>query len=491
MRSGAEYVEGLRDGREVLLDGERVEDVTAHPAFAPAIEVIAATYDRALAAASPERYAFVDETTGRLCSDMWRVPRTTEDLRRRRAVHELWAEASHGLMGRTPDHVASMLSAFRGSLDLFARNGERFAENVRRTYERARDEDLYVAYVIVPPQIDRSKPAHQQPEPFLYAGVCGEDEDGIVLRGAQMVGTSAVMADELFLSSIVPLVPGDEDYAVSCIVPVNAPGLRLHPRRPYALGATSTFDYPLSSRYDEGDAVVVFDDVRVPWERVFVHRDVDLVREQFYDAGAHQMTNFQSLIRLVAKLRFAAGLGLRLTELQSLSDVPAVKATLGGKLAVYAELFDALVLAAEAEPRMRGDLALPNPRFVYTGMTMHRQLIGEVMRQLRELAGGSFVAVPSSYEALVAPISSPDMERYYRSADVPARERIAFLRLMWDFVGTEFAGRQLQYEMFYSASQTVSDMRVYRYFDWEGAGRSVDGFLEAALASAAEREGAR
>ena len=333
--------------------------------------------------------------------------------------------------------------------------------------------------------------AHQQPEPFLYAGVCAEDEEGIVLRGAQMVGTSAVMADELFLSSIVPLVPGDEDYAVSCVVPLNAPGLRLHPRRPYALAATSRFDYPLSSRYDEGDAVVVFDDVRVPWERVFVHRDVDLVREQFYDAGAHQMTNFQSLIRLVAKLRFAAGLGLRLTELQSLADQPAVKATLGGKLAVHAELFDALVLAAEAEPRMRGELALPNPRFVYTGMTMHRQLIGEVMRQLRELAGGSFVAVPSSYEALVAPVSSPDMERYYRSADVPARERIAFLRLMWDFVGTEFAGRQLQYEMFYSASQTVSDMRVHRYFDWESAGRAVDGFLDAALARAAEREGAR
>jgi 4-hydroxyphenylacetate 3-monooxygenase len=265
MRAGADYVEGLKDGRTVLLDGERVEDVTRHPAFRAAIRSVAETYDRALDAAGSELLTYADEPGGTRHSAMWKIPRSREDLAQRRALHEFWAEPSAGHMGRTPDHVASLLSAFAGSPQVFARGDERFGDNVVRFWERARREDLYVAYVIVPPQVDRAKPAHQQPEPFLYAGAAEERDDGIVVRGAQMIGTSAVMADYLLLTYIVPLVPGDEDYAISVVVPLDAPGLKIYPRRPYAGLPTSPYDYPLSSRFDETDSLVVFDDVLVPW----------------------------------------------------------------------------------------------------------------------------------------------------------------------------------------------------------------------------------
>src|SRR5712692_7622548 len=155
---------------------------------------------------------------------------------------------------------------------LFDRGGARFGDHVVRCYERARDEDLYVTHAIVPPQIDRSQPAHRQPEPFLYPGVVAEREGGIVVRGAQAIATSAVLADWLFLSYITPLVPGDEDYALSFVVPIAAEGLRLYPRRPFAAIATSVYDYPLSSRFDEVDATVVFHDMFVPWEQVFIYR---------------------------------------------------------------------------------------------------------------------------------------------------------------------------------------------------------------------------
>ena len=275
----------LRDGRAIFLDGERVDDVTKHPAFAESVRRIAERYDAA--AESPDITTCLDPESGRRIGAMWLIPRSAEDLGRRRAVHRFWAEGSYGLMGRTPDHVASVLTGFAGWRQLFDRGGRQFGDNVVRFYERARDEDLYVAYAIVPPQIDRSTPAHKHPEPFLHPGVVKETDAGIVIRGAHSIATSVTMADWLYVSYITPLAPGDVDYAISLVVPVGAEGLRLLPRRPYATIATSVYDYPLSARFDEVDTTVVFDDVFVPWDQVFVYKNVELVTAQFHESPAH------------------------------------------------------------------------------------------------------------------------------------------------------------------------------------------------------------
>src|SRR5712671_4286881 len=345
MRRAADYLAGLRDGRAVFLDGERVADVTSHPAFAEPIRRIAERYEAAREA--PERTTCVDPASGRRIGSMWLIPRSAEDLGRRRAVHRFWAEGSYGLMGRTPDHVASVLTGFAGWRQLFDRGGAQFGDNVVRFHARARDEDLYVTYAIVPPQVDRSKPAHRHPEPFLHPGVVRETAGGIVVRGAHAIATSATMADWLFVSYITPLVPGDEDYAISLVMPMNAEGLRLYPRRPFASMATSVFDYPLSSRFDEVDTTVVFNDVFVPWEQVFIHRNVDLVNAQFHDSPSHTTANFQALVRFGVKLEFMAGLALRLAEVQTAQGDPGVQATLGGDIASLCAAFDALVKAAE------------------------------------------------------------------------------------------------------------------------------------------------
>src|SRR5262249_25147723 len=149
-------------------------------------------------------------------------------------VHRHWAQASYGLMGRTPDHVASVLTGFSMARDFFARGGAPFGDNVVRFHERARAEDLYLSYAIVPPQVDRTLPAHPQPEPSLPPGVVRERAGGIVLRGCQAIATSAVLSDWLLLSYITPLAKGDDDYAISVVIPIGAAGLRLYPRRPFA-----------------------------------------------------------------------------------------------------------------------------------------------------------------------------------------------------------------------------------------------------------------
>jgi 4-hydroxyphenylacetate 3-monooxygenase len=474
MRSGRQYVESLRDGRAVFLDGERVDDVTKHPGFAEPIRRIAQTWDLAAAAEAQAPTTYVDPATARRHSAMWLVPRSAEDLAARRRVHRLWAEPSYGLMGRTPDHVACVLSAFAGWRQLFDRGGTRFGDHVVRFYEKARDEELYLAYGIVPPQIDRSQPAHRQPAPFLFPGVVAERDGGIVVRGGQGITTASVLADWLFISYITPLVPGDEDYALSFVTPVNAPGIRIHPRRPYAQGTTSVFDYPLSSRFDEVDATVVFDDVFVPWEQVFIYRDVGLVNAQFHESPSHTLANFQSLVRFTVKLEFMAGLALKLLEVHAGEKRPEAQAALGGDIAALCATFDALVQAAERHPLIREGVARPHPQYVYAGMSLQRRLIVDMMRTIRELAGGAFQQLPSAEAGFDSPETRGDFERFMRGATATARERVKLLKLVWDFVGTEFAGRQLQYEMFYSAAQPVVNTRMFRSYDWQRGTAAVD-----------------
>ncbi len=474
MRAGDEYVRSLKDGRAVYLDGERVKDVTTHPAFAAPIQRIAETYERARSDEARDVTTCIDPVTGARIGAMWLIPRSADDLGIRRRVHRFWAEPSYGLMGRTPDHVACAITALASSRDFFARGGARFGDNVVRFYEKARDEDLYLSYAIVPPQVDRSKPAHKLREPFLHPGVVRERDGGIVLRGAQSIATAGVLSDWLFLSYITPLAPGDEDYAISVVLPIAAPGLKLYPRRPFSAMATSVYDYPLSSRFDEVDAMVVLDDVFVPWEQVFIYRNVELVNRQFHDTPSHTMANFQSLVRFTVKMEFLAGLAIKLVEVQGASALPAVQAALGGDIAALAASFEALVHAAERFPLIRDGVARPHPQYVYAGMSLQRRLIVDLMRALRELAGGAFQAVPSSDASFTSAETRADTERYYQATDATSHDRIKLIKLIWDFVGTEFAGRQLQYEMFYSAAQPVVNTRMFRSYDWDHARRMVE-----------------
>jgi 4-hydroxyphenylacetate 3-monooxygenase len=214
--------------------------------------------------------------------------------------------------------------------------------------------------------------------------------------------------------------------------------------------------------------------VFVPWEQVFIYRNVDLVNAQFHESPSHTLANFQSLVRFSVKLEFMAGLAMKLVELHSTEKNAAAQATLGGDIAALCASFDALVQAAERVPLVLDGVARPHPQYIYAGMSLQRRLIVDMMRTIRELAGGAFQAVPSSEASFTSPETRPDTERYYRSGVANARDRIKLIKLIWDFVGTEFGGRQLQYEMFYSAAQPVVNTRMFKAYDWPAAKAAVD-----------------
>ncbi len=477
-RSGADYLAGLRNDRSVYLNGERVADVTTHPAFAGAARSVAALFDLAHDPANREVMTFPSPRDGRPVNKSWLVPRTREDLAARRVAIKRTADRSYGLLGRSPDHVASFFAGFAGSLDFFARGGQRFADNLARFYAKACDEDLYLSYAIVQPSVDRMKPAHQQPEPYLYAGVAAERDGGIVLRGAQMLATGGPISDWVFITVILPLRPGDEDYAFSAVVPADAPGLKLYCRRPYAVGAPSVFDYPLATRFDEMDALVVLDDVYVPWEQVFVCKNLELTAGQFGVTAAHVLGNTQAHIRSWAKLQFLAGLVRRIAERSGTLARPDVVANLG-ELATRVSLVEGLILGAEAQaaPDQFGVMR-PYDAFLYASQVLQQAMYPEIIQQVRGMMGGSVIQLPASAQDLLSADTAADVNRYVRWPEAGGEERVKLLKLLWDLIGSEFGSRHLQYEMFYAGEPNAIKGREYRSFDWAAAERLVDQCLE-------------
>jgi 4-hydroxyphenylacetate 3-monooxygenase len=489
VRNGSDYVEALGDGRCVYIDGQQVSDVRSHPAFRNAIASFAKLYDFQAAPANLEQMT-IEIEGGRRVNRAWQLPRTYAELVERRRAIEAWSSENFGMLGRSPDHVASTLGGMMMGLDVFERHGSARAKAVRDYYHYARERDLFVSYVIQNPQADRSKTAGEQRNRHLVASVVDEDAVGITVRGAKMLGTSAIMSDEIFAANIQPLAKGEEDYALSFAIPIATKGLRLLSRKSYEAEVRSEFDYPLSLRYDENDAIVYFDDVKVPWERVFVYRDVDMVRAQWHDTPTHVFQNYQSQVRLMVKMRFLVGIARRMAETNGTIDMPQVRAKLG-QLSAQASMVEAFVLGMEAGGRRHGDYFVPSREHLYAAQVLTQDMYPNAINQLRDIAGGGVIMLPSSVEDFENPVVSRVIEATQISPVVDAKGRVKLFRLAWDAIGSEFASRHVQYEMFYSGASHVTTANAFRTYDWKRATDMVDS-LEASydLADSLAAEGA-
>ena len=475
MRNGAQYLDAIaKDGRRVYFDGELVKDVTTHPAFRGAAHSLARLFDVAADPANRELMTFASPTTGGPVWRCYQIPKTQADLASRRAMSTRWAEETFGLMGRTPDHVAGFLAGYAAKPSVFAEGGKQYAENIVRYHEYARDNHVYLSYAIVPPQIDRSKPAHKQSDPTLHAGVVAERDGGIVLKGAQQLGTASVFSDAIYISCIHPLTPGDEAYAFAAAIPANAPGLKIYPRRPYAASATSSFDYPLSSRFDETDSLIVLDDVFVPWENVFCYRNLELCRDQWWRTPSHSYGNHQAQIRYAVKLRFLMGLTKRLCEITGVDPMPPVQIMLG-EMAAYATIVDSMVQAQETQATIDAEgVVWPSKAALYSVMALQSEINPKLLNMARELAGGSIIMLPSTAKDFDNPGIAADLERYIASPGFPSRLRTQILKLVWDLIGTEFAGRHEQYEKFYGGASFLVKQNMARAYDFAAATRLVE-----------------
>jgi 4-hydroxyphenylacetate 3-monooxygenase len=284
------------------------------------------------------------------------------------------------------------------------------------------------------------------------------------------------MANEVLVTSIQPLQPGEERYAFTCVVPMNAKGLKILSRKSYEENAGNVFDYPLSSRFDENDALLYFDDVKVPWERVFIAGDVAMCQKQFHATPAHIYQNNQAQVRLVAKLRFIVGIAHRIAETNGIINFPQVRETLG-QLAAEVGMVDGLVAAMEAKGRQQGRYFVPDRHTLYSAQVITQQLYVRFITAVRELAGGGLIMLPSSVDDFANPELAALIDKTQQSPAADSRAKVKFYRMAWDALGSEFASRHAQYEMFYAGASFVTKGHSFRTFDWKRSGDMVEKFL--------------
>ena len=475
LRTGREHLESLRDGRVVYVGGERIDDVTRHPAFRTAAETVAAIYD--MKADPANRDAMSYEEDGGRHSIYFLRPRTRDDLQCRMEGHRRIADLTHGMFGRSPDHVASFVTGMAMKPDvLVAPCGH--AENLLAYYKYARDNDVYTVYAVVPPQAARNPEFYSRqniPAPTLR--VVAEDDAGVTISGMKMLATGALYANEIWIGNVIPLAPDQKKEAVTCVIPCNAPGLALWSRKPMAVDATSEFDSPLAWRYDESDSMLLCDNVKVPWEKVFVHDDALLSRDVYVKSPSHCFGNHQSNVRYWSKMRLLLGLCSRIANATGADQVPAVRETLGKMAAIEATIGGLVHGQINAFENWPEPYVCFNRRIMYAGLEWCTQNYSMFIDELRTLCGGGVFQMPADISVLQDKDLATQFATYWQTPQSDAVGRMKLFRLAWDMVGSEFAGRHLQYEKFYAGASFIVRNHAFRETPWDEFHGIVDGLM--------------
>ncbi len=463
-RTGAEYIEGLRARpQDLWVEGRRVEDVTTHPAFRNVIRSLAALYAMQHDPALREEMTYVSPSSGQRVGLSFLVPRSREDLGRVRAMMKRWADYSGGMMGRTPDYLNRSLMAYATAADYCAENDPRFGENIRRYYEYVREHDLMLTHTLINPQANRSVGPGGQEDPTLAARVIRETDGGIVIRGARMLATLPI-ADEImvFPSTLLKATDEDRPYAFAFAIPCATKGLRFICRETFDQGGTP-FDHPLGARFEEMDAVVLFDDVLVPWERVFLLRDVERCNKAFGATNAVVHMAHQVVTKNVAKTEFVLGVAALLVDAIAIEQFQHVQGKIA-EIIYYLETMKAFLRASEAEAQVdKWGMMTPAWPPLDAARNMFTWMYPRMIEIIQLLGASGMMARPTQ-----ADVESPlreTIEKYYQAARQPAVDRIKLFRLAWDLALSSFGSRQVIYERFFFGDPVRMQMATFANYD--------------------------
>ena len=452
--SGQQKLERMRDGRAVYIGAERVDDVTNHPAFREGARTIAGLYD--LKADSGKRELFSFEEDGERISLYWLRCRNRDDLVRRMRCSKAIADATYGYIGRSPDQVSGLITGLAMNAGLLDRLHQGFGQNLLRYYDRARKNDLYLSFAVTPASGRKSAdlfPNQQRDDPNLQ--VVAEDDAGVTVSGMKMLATSAVYADEILIGNLTPIDDKLKSEAITAALPLNAPGVSLWSRQPYAQPVRHQADYPMSYRFDETDSVLVCDQVKIPWERVFLHNDAAMSRRIYIETPANCYQNHQSNIRFWSKMGLIVGVASRICQANGTDRIPAVREVLG-RLAALEALIGGLVAGQiEAWEAWPEGFATPNRRIMYAALNWCQEHHTEIIDILRTLLGGYPLVMPASIDVMTDGPLRERFERWWKTPSIEAVERHKLYKLAWDLVGSEFAGRHMLYEKFYAGNSIV------------------------------------
>jgi len=450
-RTGRQYLQGLREQqREVWIGGERVRDVTTHPGLAGGARAIAALYDMQHDPKLCEAMTYVSPSTGERVGMSFLIPRTREELEARRVMMLNWARSTCGMMGRSPDFMNVTFAAWAGAADYFGEKRPEFGDNMRRYYEYLRENDICLTHALINLQRSRNPTGVFNLEEGTALQVVRETDAGIIVRGARILATLGPLSDEIAVYSprLAQHVENHSPFAVNFAIPCGTPGLRFLCRDSFDLGR-SHFDHPLGSRFEEMDCVVFFDDVLVPWERVFLLGDTERLNGTAPITHSSVHSAHQGATKNLAKCELVLGVALLMTQTLGNAHLPHVEERIG-ELMLYTELTRACLRAGEADAALDQwgvmcPAQLPTESTRNLFMTAYPRMI-----EILQLLGSSSFLISPSEKDFEGPLA-PAIEQYLATDHSAAKDRVKLFRLAWDIAGSAFGSRQVLYERFFAS----------------------------------------
>ena len=480
-RTGAEYLAGLkRQEREIWMDGRRVEDVTEFPGLANGAGSIAQLYDLQHDGAADCAMTYASPTTGDPVGLSFIIPKTAEDLARRREMMSQWAHASYGMMGRTPDFLNVTIMSMAAAGDFFGENRPEFKKNVVDYYEYVRENDLCLTHTLVNLQRNRAPSAtsmNYSTDVALH--VVKETDAGLVIRGPRVLATLGPLSDEIMVyPTRSSLLARDEDahrYAFAFAVPCGIEGLKFICRESFDLGK-SHFDHPLGSRFEEMDAIVFFDDVLVPWERVFMYGDRHKCNNMSNETGQYVHTGHQVVTKNVAKCEFITGIASLMVKTLGNGDIPQVQGLLA-ELVENLEITRALLTQSEVNAKIDDwGVMLPDRVPLNVARNLFIKMYPRMAEIIQLLGSSSLMALPSEKD-FGGPLGEV-LDAYLDTDTATAQERVKLFRLAWDAACSAFAGRQVLYERYFQGDWMRNAALLLGIYDREPLMEQVKEFLE-------------
>ncbi|HEY9242702.1 MAG TPA: 4-hydroxyphenylacetate 3-hydroxylase N-terminal domain-containing protein [Streptosporangiaceae bacterium] len=464
LRTGQDYIESIRDGREVWIDGERVSDVASHPAFAPIVRLRARIYDMAHQDGPRDLLSYADEESGERCATTSRPPHTRDDWRAKRASVDAILDEAGGVITRVGDETVGEMWSLLDGQNVLNEIDPTFSANIARHVRRAQLRDPFHVSANTDPKGNRSlRPQDQDPDVLLH--VVRETDNGIVVRGAKFE-TAAAYANQAFVKPTIGEWNNEvlSDYAVGFLADMGAPGIR-HICRSAFRGQDAADDYPLTSRYDEIDTMIVFDDVEIPWENVFFYRHTRAAA--FIRATLHRYSIFPYVQRYARFADFLLGVAYASARSTGVTMHQAVREKIA-QIACYREGINAhLTAAIELAEPSPGGLLMPNQPMMYAARVFASTQLPAVMHTVRDLCGCQVSLMPSK-AMFDTPEAGEWLRKYFTIGEIPAEERRKLFALARDLLNSDYAGHRLTFQLFAQSPPFSHLLAVYNNYDFSG-----------------------
>lgn len=478
-RTGQDYITGLKDRpREVWICGERVKDVTTHPAFRNGVKSIAALYDMQHDPDLRDEMTYPSPSTGQPVGMSFVIPKSIDDLVRRRKMMERWAWSTCGMMARSPDFLNAIFAAWAGAADYFAQNRPEFKKNMTDYYEFIRENDLALTHALVNLQRSRDPSPVTNLSEQVALTVIKETDAGIVVHGSRVLATLGPISDEIAIYPVGTHRLSDDanQHSFSFSIPCDTPGLKFLCRESLDQGR-SHFDHPLGSRFEEMDSTVFFDKVLVPWERVFLLGDVALCNSYGEVTQSNSHIGHQILTRCAVKAEFVLGLADLVVKTLGTGSIPHVQERVA-EMIIHRETLRACLRAAEADAALnQWGVMTPAIGPLMAGRTLFGRTIYPRMVEIIQLLGtSSLMALPSDSD-FDTPLA-PEVNQYLATDTSNARDRTKLFHLAWDVACSSFSGRQVLYERMFGGDPVRNSIILFNNYDREPFAERVLNFLD-------------